>query len=234
MVSAITVGITGHRWNKIPESEGARIAAQLSSVFTAIDLAVQGSGQTARCDDAVAIRLVSSLAEGADQLAIWSRPNSWTLDAILPFSRVRYLEDFAPAHATGGVDRRSEFEAALAQARSTIELPDTNDAVRGYELAGEMLIQESNILVAVWDGKAAAGPGGTEAVVTRAISFQIPVVWIYSDQDRAPMLLSAAPALRHPPTAVPADADMIRQTVMSVLETLALVARSHPVETRTP
>lgn len=227
------MGITGHRWNKIPTAAAARITEQLSSVFAVIDLSMKGGQRSASAAQAPAVRLVSGLAEGADQLAIASRPDGWVLHAILPFPRARYLEDFAPARATGGVDRRSAFEAALAQARSIVELPDSDDAVRGYERAGEALLQESDLLVAVWDGQAAAGRGGTEVVVTRALSLGMPVVWICSGHDRAPTLLSARPDARQPPDAVPASEDAIRRTVESIIKTLAVAPPPIPAETRT-
>ena len=228
LVTTISVGITGHRWNKIPSGEVGRISEQLKLVFAAIDLAVQQSRRGGSKFHSPIVRLVSGLAEGADQMAIRSRPKGWAVDAILPFPRARYLEDFAPAHATGGIDRRLEFESALAQARSIVELPDQGDAVRGYQHLGEALLQESNLLVAVWDGDPAAGPGGTETVVTRALESGIPVVWICSRQDRAPQLLSPPTEAGDPPTKGLASADAIHKTIEKIFKTLTTASSSHP------
>ena len=223
-----TVGITGHRWNKIPEGEGGRIAEQLASVFAIIDLAVQQSPRVGTNDDLRVVRLVSGLAEGADQIAIWSRPTDWAVDAILPFPLARYLEDFAPAHATGGIDRRPAFETALGQAQSIVELPNQNDSVRGYERLGEALLQVSNLLVAVWDGSRATGPGGTETVVTRAVSLGIPAVWISSQHGCAPKLLLTSAKAGDPPTTVSASLDFLRETVEKILMKLSTATSSHP------
>ena len=162
------------------------------------------------------ITLVSGLAEGADQLAVSSRPPGWELHAILPFPRARYRDDFAPAHATGGVDRRAEFEAVLAQAGSIVELPEAEDAVDGYERAGECMLQQSDLLVAVWDGEPASGRGGTEAVISQAIAAAIPVIWIRSDRDEMPVLLSADRSGQERETK-PADAPMINRTVAMIV-----------------
>lgn len=232
LIPTFTVGITGHRWNKIPESERERISEQLASVFTSIDLAVQQSPRVSKSAKIPVIRLVSALAEGADQIAIWSRPKGWPVDAILPFPLARYLEDFASAHATGGIDRRPAFENALGQARSIIELPNEIDAVRGYERVGEALLRVSNLLVAVWDGSRATGLGGTETVVTQAVSLGIPVVWISSQRDCPPKLLSSSAEASDPPTTVSANAGGIRETVEKILDTLATASPPIPAERR--
>jgi hypothetical protein len=187
---SFAIGITGHRLNKIPADAIPRIEHQLSSIFLQIDSAITGhrsAGEPApRARD---VKLVSSLAEGSDQLAVLAMPRSWALEAILPCARERYLNDFAPANATGGIDRRPQFEAALAQAETILELPNEDDLRLGYERAGEQMLQRCDLLVAVWDGRPAAGRGGTEAIVKAAIEKRIPVVWIRSDLDQAPELI---------------------------------------------
>jgi len=125
-------------------------------------------------------------------MAVSSRPPAWSLHAILPFPRARYEEDFAPEKSSGGVDRRADFRAALAQAASIVELPDETDAVLGYERAGEAMLKESDLLVAVWDGLPGSGRGGTQAVLSEARAMGIPVIWIHADdRDRAPVVLSS-------------------------------------------
>jgi hypothetical protein len=215
-VSSFTIGISGHRWNKIAADAAPRIARQLSSVFIDIDKAI-------RCEferdvgRAPILRLVSSLAEGTDQMAVSSRPAGWLLHAILPFPRAVYENDFAPANATGGVDRRPDFRAALAQADSIVELPERNDAVQSYEQAGECMLRESDLLVAVWDGLPGSGRGGTQSVISQAMSLALPVIWVRSDRDEVPTVLSAASQSDPVAKAVPADSDAIRRTVALVV-----------------
>ena len=227
-----TVGITGHRWNKIPNSEGARIAEQLASVFSIINVAVQDTLTTHHVAQPPSLRLVSGLAEGADQIAVWSRPKGWALDAILPFPRARYLHDFAPARATGGVDRRQEFKAALAQARLVVEFPETGDVVCGYKRVGEWLLSASNLLVAVWDGEKAAGPGGTAMVVSQAIAQGLPVVWICSRQDRLPTLVSDISEADHRSDAETSNASFIAKVIQSMVGSLVVASPSEFAELR--
>jgi hypothetical protein len=213
------VGITGHRLNKIPVEAIARIEHQLSSVFSIIDAAVTRrlSEKAAATSDPISVRLVSGLAEGADQLAVAVRPTAWAVDAILPFPRGRYRRDFAPENATGGVDRRRDFESALAQAQTIVELPDESDAPRAYQRAGECMLQKCDLLVAVWDGGPRAGPGGTEAIVSSSMAAQVPVVWIHSDRDLAPTLVLALDDSAGEPATAPATRKLLEDVVAGIL-----------------
>jgi hypothetical protein len=181
---AFVVGITGHRLNKIPDLEISRIRQQLSFVFADIDAACTRTGEVAR-----PVRLLSSLAEGADQIAVYVRPKTWWVEAVLPFPKARYRKDFTPAHATGGVDRTAEFDAALAQTQTIVELDEDGDPSAAYEKAGRFILRECDLLVAVWDGKPEAGLGGTKAIIAFAIKAAIPVIWIRSDCDQPPTLI---------------------------------------------
>jgi hypothetical protein len=214
------VGVTGHRLNKIPVEAIARIEHQLSSVFSIVDAAVTRglSEQSTDASDPISVRLVSGLAEGADQLAVAVRPKAWVVDAILPFPRGRYRRDFAPENATGGVDRRREFESALAQAQTIVELPDDSDAPRAYQRAGECLLQKCDLLVAVWDGEPRVGPGGTEAIVSSSMAAQVPVVWIHSDRDLAPALVLALGQSAAEPTTAPATRKVLEDVVAGILK----------------
>lgn len=188
----LVVGITGHRFNKLDEAATAPIEQALTDVFAAIDAAC--ASLLARHPAAFApaphrVRLVSGLAEGTDQIAVSVRPRSWAVDAVLPFPCDRYAMDFAPDAATGGIDRRAQFRAALAQAETVAALADETDPPLAYQSAGEFLLRQSDILVAVWDGDAKAGLGGTQGVVAHALETGIPVIWIHAAEGRAPALL---------------------------------------------
>jgi len=220
IMRTFVVGITGHRLNKIPAEGVARVEQELSYVFAQIDAACaeQASKSEAVHDCALhRVRLVSSLAEGADQIAVFVRPKAWSVEAVLPFPRVRYLSDFAPERATGGVDRRPEFEAALAQSQTIVELPDEGDAPSAYERAGRYILQECDLLVAVWDGMPEAGTGGTKAVVAFAIEARIPVVWIRTDGNQPPTLIAggdnAVPGLNSVAATKSSIAQVIASTV---------------------
>lgn len=123
--------------------------------------------------------LVSPLAEGADRLvAHRALAAGWRLQALLPFPAVRYEDDF---HGDGSV---GEFRGLLTRA-SAVEVvpgaaPPSPDPDLPYRRVGLALLDRVALLVALWDGEAPRGPGGTGEVVQEAVRRGIPVVWIHS------------------------------------------------------
>lgn len=237
-VFVFAVGITGHRLNKLPPEDIGRIKRQLSSTFAEIDAACaaeKARGQGYYAPGAYRLRLVSGMAEGTDQIAVAIRPGHWEVDAVLPFPRVRYASDFAAEHASGRVDRRTDFEAALAQATTIVELPDESDPPAAYQAAGEFILRQSDLLVAVWDGNPRAGPGGSEGIVALAIEAGIPVVWIRSDHDHVPTLVLGPDRSGRGAKSVPATPASIAEIVAGVAspkkarDDEPLDPHSHPV-----
>lgn len=114
---------------------------------------------------------VCSLATGADQLfARAVVATGATLYAVIP-SR-RYKETFDP------VDRAT-FTSLLARARfaEALDFPEPSPAAFGA--AGQRVVDLCDLLLAVWDGSAADGKGGTADAVAYAIGKGKPmaVVW---------------------------------------------------------
>lgn len=165
------------------------------------------AGRPARAD--FRLRIVSALAPGPDQ---WAAEEAlklgYELQCPLPFGRQEYLEDFAPAPAglvatdAAAGDRPGDdavlpaaaYERLLDAATAVVELdgrvvrtesgarqPDA----RSYESAGRAMLNQSDLLVAVWDGQPAYGPGGTGRVVDEALRRGVPVVWIPWDRPSA-------------------------------------------------
>ncbi|MFI5016133.1 MAG: DUF4231 domain-containing protein [Hyphomicrobiales bacterium] len=189
------VGITGHRPNKLPAEAAARVESQLAAVFAAIDAACAARRvQDARLYQQMPhrVRLVSGLAEGADQIAVEAMPANWEAMAVLPFARLRYEEDFVTKDENGKImtDHRAELAAALQRCAAVVELADTSDgAPAAYARAGAFVLRQIDVLVAIWDGAEAAGKGGTAEVVAQALEGGVPVVWIASAHDQAPRLI---------------------------------------------
>jgi hypothetical protein len=103
----------------------------------------------------------TSLAMGADQRfaeAVLSHGGSFT--AIIPF--VGYELKFAE-----GEDREAyQRFLALAADVEVLKAPASNR--EAYFKAGKQVVNRSELLLAVWDGKPAAGLGGTGNVVAYA------------------------------------------------------------------
>ena len=114
---------------------------------------------------------VSSLADGADQLfaeAILALGGS--LEVILPAAR--YREEL-PAES------RSAFDRLLAQASAVERLDYQDSTSEAHMAAGRVVVERSEVLLAVWDGRPARGIGGTGDVVAYALERGVPVevVW---------------------------------------------------------
>jgi len=107
--------------------------------------------------------VVSSVASGADTLFVREALHAglkWV--AILPMPREIFREDFSP-------EDWKEAEGLLAQASEIRTLPDI-ERPQGYIDCGKATVDESDILVSLWDGLVARGPGGTAEIVAYARS----------------------------------------------------------------
>lgn len=224
------VGISGHRPkpDKQPDAWRDRALEQLEAIYAEIDDTLRHvwweSGEL-YSQAAPTVRLVSGLAEGADQLAVAAmahrnariasaivgadQPLRWKLDAVLPFPRESYKEDFRQSAADPSKSVVGAFEDALKKATSVTELPDDPRVVRhelsptqdekeywrarnaGYARLANFLVRQIDVLIAIWDGQPEEGPGGTAQVVRSAVALGIPVVWISTRQQVFPTLVDA-------------------------------------------
>ena len=222
----LRVGVSGHRPkpNKFPEPQFPRVKRQLAEVFAKVDEALdelkdqfaidpndksKGYFYSTDANNAVphTVRLVSGLAEGADQMAVEARPRDWELDAIYPFPLASYQIDFLHSAKDGQSDVTESFNTARAKAATVTELPDDLRVARegltaerdgqtywdirnqGYVRLGKFLLGQIDVLVAVWDGLREDGPGGTAEVVRGALNAGIPVVWISTIDDSVPRMV---------------------------------------------
>jgi len=138
------------------------------------------------------LRVVSPLAEGADRLVAEAALSlGYALEAPLPFAQADYEADFSATIAG--------FRALLARATRRLELDgDRDDRERGYEAVGRHVVRNADLLIAVWDGRAAKGRGGTGDIVRFAIRTGVPVWWLHSDGSEPPRLLRTQHELRDP------------------------------------
>lgn len=143
--------------------------------------------------------VISPLARGADQLAaeaVLSRRAS-RLTAILPFAVADYEQDFTEE---GELDRfRSLWNSASVQqelpGRYEAEQPTDSHHERerkqqlrnaGYLRVGQATVEACDLLIAVWNGRQAAGQGGTGEIVAYAVERNFPVLWIDATNPTAP------------------------------------------------
>ncbi|MEU0882382.1 hypothetical protein ABZ345_27535 [Lentzea sp. NPDC005914] len=150
------LAITGHR------GLSAELEAEVDRMIRAA-VAESGSGVVG----------VSCLADGADAVfaqAVLDAGGS--LVAVLPAAEYRESlpEDYRPV-----------YDRLLARAGEVVRLPFVTPDPRAYMEAGKRMIDESDSLLAVWDGQPGRGPGGTADVVAYARSRGVPVTVLWPE-----------------------------------------------------
>ena len=192
---AFRVGVVGHRPDRLPrepaglEAIRGRMADILAGVANAMD-------DFAGCPDArhysraaPSLRAVSPLAEGADRMfAEEALRLGYHLGCVMPFAQDVFEEDFRVPQSIAP-DALAGFRDLLAEAGrgaglTTFELDGAREhRAEAYEAAGRVVLNQSDLLVVVWDGGGAGGVGGTLNTLRQAIAFSVPAIWIDS---RAP------------------------------------------------
>lgn len=128
----------------------------------------------------------SCLAEGADR--ILSRILVKSLEAklivVLPLPELEYIKDFET------IESIEEFDQ-LKHIAEKVVLPDINlSRPQAYQTANHTLIEGCDLLVAIWDGVPARGPGGTSEVVESFKAAGKPLLWIHTDNELNHEMLS--------------------------------------------
>lgn len=219
---ALRVGVIGHRLNKLPESAHIDLVATLERILLEIDGSAQAAGQAV--DPAVVqgprvtMTCLSSLAEGSDRFGVHAALQAgYRLEGILPFPRDIFEADFSEAPS------RQEFKELLSKADCVFEMDgDAGHRNRAYDAAARLLLNRSDILLAVWDGESAAGQGGTGNTVALAVAQGIPVIHLSPQSGgSADLLWTGGEELPAPDLAIdscrrPLDAETL-SAVMNVL-----------------
>jgi len=161
-MAIITIGITGHR--RLDE---------LDKIMTGVECAVK---QIIEAFPDSNFRVLSSLAEGADQilakrLLLISFSTLWV---PLPLPKEEYIKDFKTSQS------KAEFIDLLGKAERVICMPEMNKREYAYLAAGKYVVDNCDLLMAVWDGAPAQGIGGTAEIVSLARNRQMPIANIHA------------------------------------------------------
>lgn len=150
------VGFTGHQ--RLSRPTRRAVAAAIATL-----LADHAEG------DLVGI---TSLAEGADQaFAFTVFAAGGRLHIVIPSAG--YEQSFTDERA------RDSYTALLGLASSRTALPFTEPSEEAYLAAGHAVVDDCDMLIAVWDGNPAVGKGGTSDIVDYANErgVELQVVW---------------------------------------------------------
>jgi hypothetical protein len=137
--------------------------------------------------------LISSIAKGADQIVVKSSMEilGASLEVVLPFRTDDYKQDFDQYEDQNTFNLL--YEKADSKLNRTFELePAPEKRSEGYRKSGEMIVQSSEIILAVWDGMPAQGEGGTAEMAEYALSLKRPVIWINANDPSSPVWLISA------------------------------------------
>ena len=184
----LAVGVTGHRLKRLQSADLEALRATVAGLLLRLGEAVNGVVAQCAVDFATTIpkmRFVSALADGADTIATEAALSAgWRFDACLPFARDEYASDFAEG------ENRERFASLLARATTTFALAGARtDADAAYEAAGRLMLDQVDVLIALWDGDVDRGRGGTARIVGEAIGRHIPVIHVDIHGIAAPVLL---------------------------------------------
>ncbi|MCD0446394.1 hypothetical protein LO763_22520 [Glycomyces sp. A-F 0318] len=137
-----------------------------------VDLVNVGlSDALAALDDGRALVGITCLAAGADQMFADAVLHAGgTIEAIVPASATR--DDF---NAVAVVD----YDRLLANASTVTALDYRTSDATAHMAASLVMLEAADHLIAVWDGQAPRGPGGTADVVNaaRQRSMNVTIVW---------------------------------------------------------
>jgi hypothetical protein len=134
------------------------------------------------------LRVVSSLAEGADRVvAEEAMELGYQMHCAMPFPKEEYEKDFQPKDTPISAPltpSQQEFRRLLQYGEKNggyacFEM-DGNRRFEGrsYGAAARVVLHHSDILLAIWDGGPSRGTGGTVDKMREAIAFGVPVVWV--------------------------------------------------------
>jgi len=167
---ALRVGVTGHRPQDLPRAQIDLLQKKIHEVLHILKqfaLEHPRVSTSYRERDEPLLRMVSSLAEGADRYAAQQAISlGYELQCSLPFARDEYLNDFAADAAA------QEFNRLLDNTQvttATLELDGSRaHAAEAYLAAGRVILSQSDVLLAIWDGLDPHGEGVTAQLVAEA------------------------------------------------------------------
>jgi hypothetical protein len=150
------IGFTGH------QDLGASTQRDVAAVIAAL-LADQSNGTLIG---------LTNLAEGADQLFAFTVLAAGGELQVVVASQ-GYERSFRTERA------EDTYTALLTLAADTTTLPFSEPSEDAYLAAGQEIVNRCDMLLAVWDGRDAAGKGGTGDIVAyaRERGVEVRVVW---------------------------------------------------------
>ncbi len=196
---AVHVGAAGHR--EVPQADETALRDAAATLFRSLRNAAWQLHEADKAatpplysPDPPLLRCICSVAEGAaSMLAEAAIAEGWSLTSVLPFPRQEFERDFtAPA--------LERHRALIGRAEQIVELDGSR--LRGgepYAEVAEQVVEQSDLVLVIWDGLPPRGAGGTGDLVQRAMNAGRPLAilpttgpatlsWTGACQDAASLL----------------------------------------------
>jgi hypothetical protein len=178
----LSVGITGHRIEALPEDAVETIVERIGAALVELKARAADLHQRERsifADLPPRMVFVSPLADGADQIAAdIALELGFELHAILPFAREAY-------RTTLHNSALKRFDTLADRAACVLELPgDLANQHDAFVMAGRATVAHCDMLIALWDGLPPRGRGGTGEVVELALTRGTPLIHVPVDRDQ--------------------------------------------------
>jgi len=154
------IGFSGHQRIDHPERWGW-VREQFERLLR--DRAVSGT------------KILVALAEGGDQVFTEAALSlGLPVDVVLPCSL--YEDTFH------GDDEKTKYRALLARSAKVVTLDFVEPSQDAFLAAGKYVVDHCDLLVTLWNGKVAAGKGGTGDIVEYARSLARPLIHVHPDR----------------------------------------------------
>jgi hypothetical protein len=181
----LTVGFAGHRVVADDAQAGEALKAAFAIVSAAFETLADAPlyGGDSRLGEAYEgppqLRLLTGDAPGADRLAI----EQWRTAALGPIHRLYPYRDGATGAPLTDRPSRAKLEDRVPAPGPEIIWTGIDAVGLGMEAGGHAelgrwLVRHADVLVALWDGKPARGPGGTGDTLLRVFERGAPILWI--------------------------------------------------------
>jgi len=195
------IGCVGHRPNRLTSSDQLILSKVLNHILVNTKeevLRIWQADFTWYSGDSPVMQIISSLAEGSDRLfAEEALKLRYSLCCPMPFHQQEYEADFAPGKALES-NSLKRFHQILDQAEHSGGLTrfelngDRKQEAQAYRVCGQMVLNQSDLLLVVWDGISQIVLGGTEDLFRVALRLNIPVIWIDARSPHNWMVLDGA------------------------------------------
>ena len=182
---AFRVGIVGHRPGRLESADLPELERLVGDILGTVKEIVEEIGSNNRniyADLPPVLRAVSPLAEGSDRVfARQAIRIGYEISCPMPFLKEEFEKDFSDSQAPGSVEQFNELlnraEKGAGLVRFELEGSRSMEA-EAYRNSAQVVLNQSDLLLIIWDGHYHDKPGGTEETLLSARIQQIPIIWI--------------------------------------------------------